>query len=112
MMRERQMHAYDIRVVYEMPMTNPKIWCSFLLVLATLLFAHASFAQINVAAQANGGVATASTAYDTIKFDTTTYTFPASGAIDGDRKGMNWGFGGGWNDATPSAYPDWLQVDF
>ncbi|MGI8672793.1 MAG: discoidin domain-containing protein, partial [Luteitalea sp.] len=33
-------------------------------------------------------------------------------AINGDRTGANWGAGGGWNDATPGSFPDWLQVDF
>ena len=35
-----------------------------------------------------------------------------AGAINGDRKGTNWGAGGGWNDATAASFPDWLQVDF
>jgi hypothetical protein len=38
--------------------------------------------------------------------------FAAAGAVDGDRTGRNWTDGGGWADATPDAYPDWLQVDF
>jgi hypothetical protein len=38
--------------------------------------------------------------------------FPASGAINGDRKGLNWGNGGGWHDASLQVYPDWFQVDF
>ena len=44
----------------------------------------------------------------------TTYSsaFGAAGANDGDRKGTNWGAGGGWNDATPDNFPDWLQIDF
>jgi len=25
---------------------------------------------------------------------------------------LGWGTSGGWNDGTPSAWPDWLQVDF
>jgi hypothetical protein len=25
---------------------------------------------------------------------------------------LNWGAGGGWNDATAGAYPDFLQIDF
>ena len=37
---------------------------------------------------------------------------PASAAINGDRRGTNWGSGGGWNDATASSYPDWLEVNF
>jgi hypothetical protein len=32
------------------------------------------------------------------------------GAIDGDRKGLNWERGGGWNDATRDAFPDWIQL--
>ena len=31
---------------------------------------------------------------------------------NGDRKGLNWGAGGGWADSTPGAYPDWVQIDF
>jgi subtilisin family serine protease len=31
---------------------------------------------------------------------------------NGDRKGLNWGANGGWKDATPGAYPDWVQIDF
>jgi len=59
---------------------------------------------VNVAAQANGGVATASSAYNA--------SYPAVSANNGDRKGLNWGSGGGWNDATTGNYPDWLQVTF
>ena len=25
---------------------------------------------------------------------------------------MGWGEGGGWNDGTPNASPDWIEVDF
>src|SRR6185295_9861522 len=39
-------------------------------------------------------------------------SFAPAGAINGDRKGVNWGNGGGWNDGTPNAFPDWLQVTF
>ena len=60
--------------------------------------------SVNVAAQANGGVATASSVFGS--------TYPASGANDGDRKGLNWGSGGGWVDATAQSFPDWLQVTF
>ena len=35
-----------------------------------------------------------------------------SGAINGDRKGLHWGAGGGWNDGTPNASPDWIEVAF
>jgi len=60
--------------------------------------------RINVAAAANGGTAVASSVL--------TPSYPASGTIDGDRKGLNWGAGGGWNDGTQNAGPDWLEVDF
>jgi subtilisin family serine protease len=60
--------------------------------------------RINMALAANGGVATASSTY--------TPNYPASGAINGDRRGLNWGAGGGWNDGTANQSPDWLQVDF
>jgi glucose/arabinose dehydrogenase len=60
-------------------------------------------AAVNVAAQANGGVASASSSFA---------GYPASGANNGDRKGLNWGNGGGWNDSTNSTFPDWLQLTF
>ena len=59
----------------------------------------------NVAAAANGGSAVGSSTYPN-------NNFAASGAIDGDRVGANWGNGGGWNDATRDAYDDWLEVSF
>src|SRR6185295_10146677 len=39
-------------------------------------------------------------------------TYLPAGTINGDRSGANWGAGGGWNDNTPNAWPDWLEVDF
>ncbi|MEJ2173867.1 MAG: S8 family serine peptidase [bacterium] len=60
--------------------------------------------RINVALQSNGGVASASSSYSA--------GFPATAVNDGDRKGLNWGNGGGWNDGTPNKYPDWVQVQF
>jgi len=60
--------------------------------------------RMNVALAANGGVASASS--------TLNANYPAAGAINGDRKGLNWGAGGGWNDATPNTSPDWLEVAF
>ena len=38
--------------------------------------------------------------------------YPASSAIDGEHKGLNWGNGGGWNDGTRDAFPDSLEVSF
>ena len=57
-----------------------------------------------MALAANGGVASASSTFGG--------GYAPSGAINGDRTGTFWGSGGGWNDATPNAFPDWLEVDF
>jgi RHS repeat-associated protein len=59
----------------------------------------------NVAAASNGATASASSTYHSTNT-------PASAVINGDRKGVNWGSGGGWMDNTASTYPDWLQVNF
>ena len=53
--------------------------------------------RINVAQAINGATATASSTYSA--------GYPESGAINGDRKGLNWGNGGGWNDATAASPP-------
>lgn len=60
--------------------------------------------KVNVALAAKGATATASSTHSS--------GFPASGAINGDRNGLNWENGGGWNDATADAYPDWIQIEF
>jgi hypothetical protein len=39
-------------------------------------------------------------------------SFPASGAIDGEHNGNNWGAGGGWNDGTAGVFPDDLVINF
>ena len=58
----------------------------------------------NVALAANGGIASASSTYSA--------SFPPQAANNGDHKGLSWGAGGGWNDATNNVWPDWLQTDF
>ncbi|WP_458233125.1 PKD domain-containing protein, partial [Roseateles sp. P5_E8] len=58
----------------------------------------------NVALAVNGGIASASSVYDG--------RYPVKSINNGDRKGLNWNAGGGWNDATSGAYPDWVQIDF
>ena len=63
--------------------------------------------SIDVALAANGGMASASSTYVA-----TGYSFPVSAVIDGDRAGLNWGQGGGWNDAHPNVWPDWVQINF
>jgi hypothetical protein len=60
--------------------------------------------RVNVAGASQGAAATASSVHDP--------GFAPSGAIDGNRSGSSWGGGGGWNDATPASFPDWLEVDF
>jgi bacillolysin len=59
----------------------------------------------NYALSTLGAIATASTEYPG-------GGYPASSAIDGEHRGLNWGSGGGWADGTRDEYPDWLQVDF
>src|SRR5215467_8311253 len=59
---------------------------------------------INVALASNGATASASSTFSA--------SYPASATIDGVRKGLNWGAGGGWNDGTNGTWPDWLEVDF
>ncbi len=63
------------------------------------LTVNAPGALTNVALPANGGTALASSAYNS--------ALGAANAIDGNHKGLVY-----WNDATPSTFPDWLEVDF
>jgi hypothetical protein len=58
----------------------------------------------NFALAGNGGVATASSSFSS--------AYPASAAINGDRRGSGYGGGGVWADATPGAYPDTLEIAF
>jgi hypothetical protein len=62
-------------------------------------------APANVALASAGATATGSSEYGN-------GGFPASSAIDGEHKGLNWGAGGGWNDNTRDLYPDSLEVAF
>ncbi len=61
--------------------------------------------NLNVAQAVNGALATASSTYATRAY------FPA-GAIDGERAGVNWEMGGGWNDSTRDEWPDTLEISF
>jgi Fungalysin metallopeptidase (M36)/Fungalysin/Thermolysin Propeptide Motif/F5/8 type C domain len=61
--------------------------------------------RVNIANEETGATASASSSY-------ANGGFPPDGAIDGDRKGADWGNGGGWNDNTRDIWPDWWQVDF
>ena len=60
--------------------------------------------RTNVAAAVNGGAVSASSEYGV--------QLPAPAAIDQKRSGAGWMNASGWNDATPGAYPDWLEVQF
>ncbi len=64
--------------------------------------------SINVALAANGGVASASSTYNS----TPGYTFPVASVNDGDRTGKTFGHGGGWASATANVFPDWVQITF
>jgi hypothetical protein len=67
--------------------------------------------RINVALASNGGVAKASSTEDG-SVSGRQAAFPVASVIDGDRKGMQWGNKGGWNDGTPGTYPDWVEIEF
>jgi hypothetical protein len=58
----------------------------------------------NVALQANGGVATASSSFSS--------AYPATAVNNGDRAGTGLGAGGVWTDNTSGVFPDWVQVNF
>lgn len=65
---------------------------------------NADGSSVNVALAVRGSVATASSTFSA--------GYPASAINDGDRAGLNIGAGGVWRDATPSVFPDWVQIDF
>lgn len=60
--------------------------------------------RINVALASNGGAATASSTFNN--------KYPVAAVIDGDRRGLNWASGGGWNDKTRNRWPDWVEIAF
>jgi hypothetical protein len=58
----------------------------------------------NIALASSGAIASADSTLNS--------GYPASAVINGDRKGLNWGNGGGWNDGTTNWFPDSLEVTF
>ena len=60
----------------------------------------------NVGAASAGATPTASSIY------TPAPGYPVSGVNDGDRSGVAWGNGGGWNDDTKNTFPDWVTIAF
>jgi len=92
-------HAYGTfyyRVMGSKTNYNDSIWTNTLTPVVV--------GPINVALAANGGVASASSSFSGL--------YPASGVINGNRSGSDYGKGGVWLDATANAYPDWVQVNF
>ncbi len=63
---------------------------------------NAVSSPVNVARSSNGATASASSSYAGLA---------ASGGIDGDRKGLNYGQNTSWAGAT-ATFPQWLEVDF
>jgi hypothetical protein len=59
---------------------------------------------VNVALASAGAVALASSVFSP--------QFPVAAINNNERKGAGWGNGGGWNDATANAFPDWIEIDF
>ena len=76
----------------------------FLLAVVLAWLSCSAPAQTNVALQANGALATASSTYSA--------AYPAASVQNGDRRGLAWGAGGAWADSSPNVWPDWLQIDF
>lgn len=72
------------------------------------LFFKGKQATINVAAEENGGVATASSNYASTGYH-------ANATINGDRLGISWAsdpvVGSGWH-SIDTTLPSWLQIDF
>ncbi|MDQ3803666.1 MAG: hypothetical protein M3416_07535 [Acidobacteriota bacterium] len=52
-----------------------------------------------------GGTVTASSTYPGRDYD-------PKAVVDGDRKGLGWAAGGGWNDGTFGQFPDDISVEF
>ena len=62
-------------------------------------------ARVNVAAAAQGGIASESSSYNPAAYG-------AAAVINGDRSGAAYGGGGVWHDATSGGYPDWVEIAF
>jgi hypothetical protein len=62
--------------------------------------------RVNVARAAQGGTAVVSSLYDG--------SYAPEGAIDGDRRGVNWGINGGWRSTRPEngVSAEWIEVRF
>jgi PKD repeat protein len=72
---------------------------------ASITIVVSSVVRTNFALSSQGGFASASSSFS--------LSYTATSTNNGDRKGTNWGLsGGGWYDASPGVFPDWVQIDF
>lgn len=77
-----------------------------ILFMLTFAFAMQLPASSNVALSANGAIAMASSVH-------VSGNYPVAAVNNGDRRAMNWGSGGGWNDNTQGDYSsDIVQINF
>ncbi|MBX9766521.1 MAG: hypothetical protein K2X47_04540 [Bdellovibrionales bacterium] len=60
--------------------------------------------RVNFAAASQGARVGVSSQFDA--------RFPAAAIINGERAGRNWERGGGWNDGTPNAFVDGIEILF
>lgn len=88
-------HVYDVYAKYDAFASRPARYNGNQLL---------NWGEVNYAAPSAGATVSASSTYGA--------GYPASAVINGDRKGVGWGAGGGWADATANAYPDWVEVAF
>jgi chitodextrinase len=72
----------------------------------------ASLAVTVTASNASGNVALASAGAVPSASSTLSGGYPVTAINDNERSGANWGSGGGWADATPGTFPDWVQINF
>ncbi|MDQ3800105.1 MAG: RHS repeat-associated core domain-containing protein [Acidobacteriota bacterium] len=70
-----------------------------------LIHNNSGASRINWALSTYGSRAFASSSHSSGRF-------APAGANNGDRRGTNWGNGGGWSDGTPGQFPDHLWIDF
>jgi chitodextrinase len=72
----------------------------------------ASLAVTVTASNASGNVALASAGAVPSASSALSGGYPVTAINDNERSGANWGSGGGWADATPGTFPDWVQINF
>ena len=63
-------------------------------------------------ATSSSAIALASVGAVTSASSTYSSAYPVAAVNDNQRTSINWGNGGGWNDATANMQPDWVQINF